>query len=504
MKKRWRLAIALLLLLVALPLVGGWIFLRGRGGFDYEIFTATVTRGPIRKTVISTGKLDALVRVDVGSQVTGQVQELHASFNSIVREGQIIAQLDPRNFQAQVRNAEANLSAARSRIETSRADRLNAEASLASARANLGTTQRELAQAETNMSRSEALHADGFISETEMENVTIQLETARARLTQQEASVQQAEVQLVSRDASITQAEAALEQAEADLEEAQLNLGYTTIRSPVNGVVISREIDVGQTVSASTSAPTLFVIANDLTRMQVQANIDEADIGMLGPNKRVDFTVDAFPDEEFVGRIEEIRLNSSTTQNVVTYGVIITFDNPEMKLKPGMTAYLTITVDSRDAVLAVPNAALRYEPPPSLVARSGGGAPVATPIPVAAGAPEEEWSESPPANAAGNDAGVADIEATRVLMPGQLWNTGEMLQFEAAPAGTPRPATVWVMREGEAPERREIVTGVTDGSVTEVISGDLGEGEVVIVSDSSTPTEPDDGAGTRRVGFGIR
>jgi HlyD family secretion protein len=497
MKNRWRLAIALLLLLVALPIIGGWILLRGRmGDFGYEIFTATVTRGPIRKTVVSTGKLDALVRVDVGSQVTGQVQELHASFNSIVREGQVIAQLDPRNFQAQVRNAEANLASARSRIETSRADRLNADASLASARANLGTVQRELAQAETNMRRSESLHADGFISETEMENVTIQLETARARLTQQEASVQQAEVQLVSRDAAITQAEAALEQAEADLEEARLNLGYATIRSPVNGVVISREIDVGQTVSASTSAPTLFVIANDLTRMQVQANIDEADIGLLGPNKRVDFTVDAFPDEEFVGRIEEIRLNSSTAQNVVTYGVIITFDNPDMKLKPGMTAYLTITVAAKDDVLTVPNAALRYEPPRSLIARSGAGSPVGTPIPMAAANPVDNGYDLVPSNV----AGVADIEATRVLMPGQLWNTGEMLQFQAAPAGTPRAASVWVLHDGDAPQEREIVVGISDGSVTEVISGDLREDEIVIVSDSSTPTE-EDAAAQRRGGF---
>lgn len=501
MRNRWRLVIALLLLLLALPIVGGWILLRDRAGrLDYEVFTATVTRGPIRKTVISTGKLDALVRVDVGSQVTGQVQELRASFNSIVREGQVIAQLDPRNFQAQVRNAEANLSSARSRIETSRADRLNADASLASARANLGTVQRELAQAETNMGRSEALYADGLVSETELENVTIQLETSRARLTQQEASVQQAEVQLVSRDAAIAQAEAALEQAEADLEEAQLNLGYTTIRSPVNGVVISREIDVGQTVSASTSAPTLFVIANDLTRMQVQANIDEADIGLLGPNKRVDFTVDAFPDEEFVGRIEEIRLNSSTTQNVVTYGVIITFDNPDMKLKPGMTAYLTITVAAEDDVLTVPNAALRYEPPASLIARSGSDTPRETPIRADASGPADEGSDP----LRSNDAGVADIEATRVLMPGQLWNTGEMLQFQAAPAGTPRPATVWVMREDDALEKREIVGGISDGSVTQVISGDLHEGDIVIVSDSSTPPEQDAGAATRRVGFAVR
>ncbi len=363
MKTKWKRRVALVMVL---GFVSAILIVRSRANREetYELFTAAVERTMLENTIISTGKVDAMVTVDVGSQVTGQVQELYANFNSIVTENQILAQLDPRNFQAQLRNAQANLGSARSRIATSRADRINADAGLASAEANLESARLELEQAETNLRRAEALHAEGLVPDTEIESVAVQLQTARARLTQQEAAVEQAQAQIISRDAAILQAEAALEQAEAALEEAQLNLGYTTIQSPVAGVVISREVDVGQTVSASTSAPTLFKIANDLSRMQVEASIDEADIGLLGQENRADFTVDAYPDDTFVGQIEQIRLNPSTTQNVVTYAVIITFENPGLKLKPGMTANLEITVSRKNDVLTVPNAALRYDPPP--------------------------------------------------------------------------------------------------------------------------------------------
>lgn len=502
MKTRWKVGIAVVGVAAAgLVATAYWA---GSEPDDYGLFTAPVVRDTVETTIVSTGKVDAMVTVDVGSQVTGQVQELYASFNSIVREGQILAQLDPRNFQTQVRNAEANLASARSRIETARADRANADANLASSQANRESAEMELRQAETNLNRAQALHADNLVPDTEVENVTLQLQSARARLTQQEAALQQAEAQIVSRDASIRQAEAALEQAEAALEEAQLNLGYTTIRSPVDGVVISREVDVGQTVSASTSAPTLFVIANDLSRMQVEASVDEADIGLLGRNDRVDFAVDAYPDDTFIGRIEQIRLKPTTTQNVVTYGVIITFENPDLRLKPGMTANLTITVDRKDNVLAVPNAALRYEPPDSLLARVAPGS-VSEVSPQNEGGFDPSWSEPPSTTGASAAPPGSDESPETPAMPGQLWDTGQMIQFDSPPPAPPRPGRVWVLADSGAIEPRDLTVGITDGSRTEIVSGNLREGEMVLISDSSSGSETEeDSEDARRQFFMMR
>jgi HlyD family secretion protein len=269
-------------------------------------------------------------------------------------------------------------------------------------------------------------------------------------------------------------------------------------------------VDVGQTVSASTSAPTLFVIANDLARMRVEANIDEADIGLLGQNKRVDFTVDAYPNDTFLGRIDEIRLNASTTQNVVTYGVIVTFDNPDMKLKPGMTAYLSITVAEREDALSVPNAALRYDPPADVLAegRKRGAAAGSNPERIEAMPPPlgSALSETDPGEGLdGGDSNSGSLIAvpatTTVFMPGQLWDTGEMLQFEAAAEEPPRPGRVWVMTDSGVPEMREVMVGITDESRTEVVSGDLAEGEVVVISDSLTPAEETPQSGGGRGGF---
>lgn len=482
--------VGIVLVLIAGLGIGVLAFFLSRSRNDsYELFTATAQRTTIENVIISTGKVDSLVTVDVGSQVTGQVQELYANFNSIAREGQILAQLDPRNFQAQVRNAQANLSSARSRIETSRADRINADASLASAEANLTSARMELGKAESDLRRAEALLSEGLIPDTEVESVTIQLQTARSRLTQQDAAVEQAEAQIIARDAAILQAEAAMEQAEAALEEAELNLGYTTIRSPVDGVVISREVDVGQTVSASTSAPTLFQIANDLARMQVQASVDEADIGLLGQDNRVDFTVDAYPDDTFAGRIEQIRLNPTTTQNVVTYGVIITFDNPDLKLKPGMTANLEITVSRKEDVLSVPNAALRYEPPPRAGEPDQGGTQDSKGS--SDDPPRIDGDPVFPVSGAGSGprsaAAVVDSATSMVSMPGQLWNNGEMIEFQASPPLPPRPGRVWVLDDKESLEMRDLMIGITDGSRSEVVSGNLSEGETVVTADSRVP-----------------
>jgi HlyD family secretion protein len=441
-----------------------------------------------------------MVTVEVGSQVTGQVLSLHADFNSVVREGQVLARLDPRNVETQLRNVQANRTSARSRIRTAEADLENAHTSVETARANLAQAEADLELSEVNLRRARALFEEGAAAETEVENATTNHRSAEVRVLQQRASLQTAESQIGAREAAIEQAYASLEQAEADLQEAELNVEYTVIRSPVDGVVISREVDVGQTVSASTSAPTLYLIANDLAQMQVQAAIDEADIGLLGQDNEVTFTVDAYPNDQFRGRIGEIRTNPSTSQNVVTYPVIITFDNPDLKLKPGMTANISILVDRRENVLSVPNTALRYNPPnaeallTSQDAGSGAGAETAE-VTLPAG----EGRGFNPANRSNRDdtapegpATIVDQTRSSTYMAGQEWGDTEKVQFQPVPPAPPGSGRVWVMSAMGVPQPRDLMVGLTDGSRTEVVSGDIREGELVLIGDSSNLSQDSD------------
>jgi HlyD family secretion protein len=267
----------------------------------------------------------------------------------------------------------------------------------------------------------------------------------------------------------------------------------------VDGVVISREVDLGQTVSASTSAPTLFLIANDLTRMQVQASIDEADIGLVSANNSETFRVDAKPNDEFVGRIAEIRLNPSNSQNVVTYSVIITFDNPSMKLKPGMTANITILVDRREDVLSVPNTALRYEPPAEMLE-----AAMAAVTGAAGGesAPEGDTADAEPSGEAaaggrgrggrgngggfaGRGGGQAAVPANASTVASEPLSSGDKITFAAIEAEPPRAGRIWIMNAGGVPEQRQLMIGLTDGSRTEVVSGDVEVGDLGLIGDSS-------------------
>jgi HlyD family secretion protein len=270
-----------------------------------------------------------------------------------------------------------------------------------------------------------------------------------------------------------------LQQTEADLARAKLNLEYCNIFSPVDGVVISRNVDVGQTLAATMQSPTLFTIANDLKRMQVNANIDEADIGNISEQVDVRFTVDAYPNESFKGQISEIRLNPQTVQNVVTYSVILGIENPEMKLKPGMTANITITVDQRDNVLKVPNAALRYTP-------AGMRREVVRPD-AAASATETESEEAP------------RVPATQAmpapqLAPGQRWDPSKKIKFAAPRRAVQRPGIVYMLDAENRPQARKVLLGITDGSATEVISGEIKPGDAVIIGDNTQGAQAPAGA----------
>jgi HlyD family secretion protein len=328
-----------------------------------QLIKATVTRGDVRISVQATGTLEAVRTVQVGSQISGQISALHADYNSQVRKGQLLAEIDPRTFKSQVLTEEAQNAAAAARMQSSQADLINQEANLVQVEANLKVAQVAHENTLLLYERAKQLMQKGLIPQADLDVARTNAESSAAKIIQAEAQVRSAQAQIRSRQAGVEQVKSDIVGAKAQLERAQINLDLTRIYSPVDGVVISRSVDIGQTVAASMSAPILFLIANDLTRMQVKANIDEADIGKITPDVRVTFTVDAYPNDTFNGQIVEVRLEPQTVQNVVTYGVIIGVENPQLKLKPGMTTNLTMVVDEHKDVLTVPNAALRFNPP---------------------------------------------------------------------------------------------------------------------------------------------
>jgi HlyD family secretion protein len=453
---------------------------RGKRTSGPQYFTGMAENGSLRNLVNATGVIQTVVTVQVGSQVSGQVEELYADFNSVVKRGQLLAKLDARNFQAQVENAEASVAGARARVRSAEADQKTQAANLLSAKANLVAARVTRDNTATLFQRSSELNKSGVVSKNDYDNNKANADSAQAKWEQAQAAVAQVEAQSVVSAAQLEQARAQFQQTQADLERAKLNLEYCRIFSPVDGVVISRNVDVGQTLAASLQSPTLFTIANDLARMQVNANIDEADIGNISEDVDVRFTVDAYPNESFKGRISEIRLNPQTVQNVVTYSVILGIDNPDMKLKPGMTANITITVDQRNNVLRVPNAALRYTPAGFRREDFRGNAPPAA-------ASEAESDETPQA--------APKAERPPQLAPGQKWDPSKKIKFAAPRRVIQRPGTVFTLDAEQKPVAKKVLLGITDGSATEIISGEIHPGDVVIIGDSSEAAQSNTPAG---------
>src|SRR5262245_28860307 len=429
-----------------------------------EYFTATIEKGPLQKIINATGSVQTVVTVPVGSQVSGQIQELFADFNSVVKRGQLLAKLDPRNLEAAFANSKAQLSAAQARVRSAEAEVRTHAANLSSSRANLEGARVARDNAQLQLDRASQLNQKGLQAKNDYDTAKANYDTAVARYEQAVASLEQVDAQSASTEAQIAQAKAGLQQAEADLGRAQVNLEYANIFSPVDGIVISRDVDVGQTIAASMSAPTLFNIATDLSQMQVKASVDEADIGSISEKAKVTFTVDAYPNTIFEGKIAEIRLNPQTVQNVVTYSVILSIRNHDLRLKPGMTASIKIAVAERDKVLKVPNAALRYHLP-------------GTPAP-ASGA---TMLETAPAKAiAQPDAGIP-----RPRAPGQKWNPEEKLRFATFDPVQNHEGRVFVLGPDKKPVEKSLVLGISDGAMTEVISGEIKENEEVLVGDGT-------------------
>ena len=318
--------------LVALAVLGGGVY----GYYNYRksgpaptVATAQVTRGDVVDTVGATGTLQAVTTVQVGTQVSGTIQALYADFNSLVRKGQVLARLDPSLFQTQIEQARANL---------------------IRAQADLERLQVSLDDAKTKLARAQELSGRSLIPKSDLET---------------------AQVNVRSIEAQIRSSEAQVTQAQASLNQNQVNLQHTVIEAPIDGLVISRSVDVGQTVAASMQAPTLFILAADLTKMQVLANLDESDVGRIRPGQHVSFRVDAYPSDDFAGTVSQVRLEPKVQQNVVTYATVIDVPNNDLKLKPGMTANVTIEIARSSNVLRVPNAALRFRPTNEIFAALG-------------------------------------------------------------------------------------------------------------------------------------
>ncbi len=327
-----RAIIAIVLLAAVGSGVGAWYSQRNR--VEVVVTTAPVDRGDIVDTVGATGTLQAVTTVQVGSQVSGNIQWLGADFNSIVKKSQVIARLDPSLFDAQLQQVQANL--------------VQARANLTKARSELDRARVQLVDAQQKYDRAQQLSQQQLLAQSDLDAAKIAVDTATAAVASQQATV--------------TQVQAAVTQSEASVNQSRVNRDHTVIVAPIDGIVTQRNVDVGQTVAASMQAPVLFIIAADLAEMQVNANIDEADVGRIRPGQNVSFRVDAYPTDNFVGTVTQVRLQPVVVQNVTTYGAVITVPNRELKLKPGMTANVKIEIAKRTNVLRVPNAALRFRP----------------------------------------------------------------------------------------------------------------------------------------------
>jgi HlyD family secretion protein len=369
---------------------------------------ATASRGPIAGTVSASGTLQAVVTVDVGTQVSGMIKTLHADFNSEVEAGQVIARIDSAPFEVSLSQAEAELSMAHANVAIQEASLREQEAELEGLRASLTGAKEDLRRKRSLLSRDSVSASTVDTALTKKEQASALVKAGQARLTKQKAQIELANAQALQKTAAV--------------QQKQLDLEYTYIRSPVNGVVISRNVDAGQTVTASLQTPVLFWIAQDLARMEVSISVDEADIGRVSIGQKVIFTVDSYSDKTFEGRVHQVRKAGQEISNVVTYTVVATADNVDHLLLPGMTANVTIIISERNGVLKIPNAAFFYHP----------------------------------------------------------WDAIDMK--------TRSDSRIWIMEDSGQPRPVSVVYGITDGNESEIVSGDLKEGQKVITGVVDLPS----------------
>ena len=520
--------IASVVIVAALVGAGVWAYLYTQsGGSAPKYRLARVERGPLTAAVSATGTLNAVVIVQVGSQVSGQIKALNVDFNSIVKKNQVIARIDPDIFEAKVQQAQADLDSSRAavmnqqaQVERARADVDNARAALVEAKAFTAKARVQSLDAKRDFDRKTELFDRQLIAKSDLDTAqatydaaVAQLDSTRAREQALSSAIQSSIAQLRVVDASLESARAQVKQKDAALRQAQVDLDHTTIRAPVDGVVVSRQVDVGQTVAASLQAPVLFTIAQDLTQMQVETSVDEADIGRIKLDDRATFTVDAFPGETFTGTVNQIRKAAQVVQNVVTYTVVVAVMNPAGKLVPGMTANVKLVTAEKPSVLKIPNSALRFRPagaeaptpgPPAGGGQSSGGPPTVEQIrdrlvkelklnedqqrklePILQDGREQMRALQGLPEADRRARAQKIREASRVRIREILTDEQKVRYDEMAGAQAEGRSgiqgRVWVLGPDGKPAAIALTLGLSDGNSTEVLRGEVKESQEVIV-----------------------
>ncbi|MFN4351010.1 MAG: efflux RND transporter periplasmic adaptor subunit [Hylemonella sp.] len=438
---------------VALVLVGalGWWWTQRGGSTEVQYRTGKIERGPLQSAVSASGSVSPVTQVTVGTQVSGQIKDLYVDFNSEVKAGQLLAVIDPETFEYRVRSAQADVDAARAVV-------LTAQANVVASQAQVSRAKTDLAEARRTHDRNLMLVGKGFIAQSTADQSNALVNTSAE-------SVKAAEAQLGVTDAQVKSAQASVAQREAALAQARIDLARTRITSPVNGIVIKRAIEKGQTVAASLQAPELFVIARNLRDMQVEASIDEADVGRIRNGQKASFTVDAFPGQTFEGAISQVRKAALNVSNVVTYVAVVTFSNTDGRLLPGMTANVRVVTDMRDNVLKMPNAALRV--------RIAGVEPAATAAASASPAPMDAASAPAAAPAAPAAAGAANAITefrNRLVRELQL-NTAQTEKVDAIYASArPKFMALRELPEADRSKARERITADIRARIAELLT----------------------------------
>ena len=513
-------AAILAVVLTAGAVVYGWWSMRGSAP-DYRL--AKIERGGITAAVSATGTVSPVVSVQVGSQVSGQIKEIYVDFNSEVKKNQLIARIDPEPFQLRVNQAMADLEATRATV-------LIQLANAAALRAEVSRSKVTLADTERDFQRNKLLVEKNFVSAAVMDKAQAAYDGAQEQLKISQAQLGVAEAQ-------VRNSEAVVKQRESQLAQAKVDLDHTAIRAPVDGIVISRNVDAGQTVAASLQAPTLFVLAQNLTDMQVETSIDEAEVGRVKPGQAATFTVDSFPGRTFSGTVGQVRKAALVVQNVVTYTAVISASNPNLELFPGMTANVRIIVDTRENVLKVPNAALRYRPAGAADARDAGAAPAeggkadgkGRGGAQAAEATRERLVKDLNLNAeqqarlesitretrekiqaltvedqAERRRQVERLRAESRARIAEILNPEQRARYEQMSSGSSGLSTsgrVWVLDNTGRPRAANVRTGLTDGTYAQLVGGDLQEGAQVIVGTQSGGKALPQTTGGPRFGF---
>jgi HlyD family secretion protein len=454
---RKKVIIGIVVLVVVVGVILGWALLKDNKNGTVKYRQEALTKGDIEALVVTSGTLNPVTTVEVGSQVSGKITKINVDFNSQVKEGQILAELDPVPFQT--------------RVDQNQANYLSSQASLEKAKVTLDNLQ-------SKYERSLSLFEKNLISYDEKES---------------------AEASYLGAKTDLQAAEARVEQAKSQLESSKVDLSYTIIRSPIDGLVISRNMNVGQTVQASFQAPKLFDIANDLSKMQVECAVDEADVGKVKEGQKVRFTVDAFQEDTFNGTVNQVRFSPTVTQNVVTYTTIVDVDNPGMKLRPGMTATVSIITGEAKGALRVPNAALRFTP---------------TLTPEQMKKIMEEMGQKMMAQRKpqGGQTGSPQAKRPAGESSGQRMNFAQGGGMSQGTQGQPgigggqrsgrRPSMVWYLGPDGKLNVAYIRTGVTDNSYTEILRSDLKEGQEVIIGTEATQAARSSNPGQMRMFVG--